>query len=183
MEANISAANFIVNDQNVSGETVARISEHFVPVSDEQLSMENAIIAAYLYAKKPIAERRFEEYDYGEFVFWSRTPLFKGNSTIRLFRSYVDSKLVQIGSENARCKEDISVWPRFYPAPRSNEALMKSIADRSSFPKQYLIYNPVGWRFAQWNSGWMERIQHAPDSLQVQDDLFQSALDTRLGEE
>jgi hypothetical protein len=183
MQSNISAANFIVNDPNVSDETVARISEHFVPVSDGQLSMENVIIATYLYHKRPIEERRFEEYDLEEFAFWSRTPFFKANSTIRLFRSYVDSKLVQIGSENARCREDISVWPRFYPASRSNEALIKSIANRSSFPKQYLIYNPVGWRFAQWYGGWMERIHQAPDNLQAQDDLFQSVLAARLGKE
>jgi hypothetical protein len=60
---------------------------------------------------------------------------------------------------------------------------MKSIANRASFPKQYLIYNPVGCRFAQWHGGWMERIHETPDNLQVQDDLFQSVLAARLGKE
>ena len=79
LKQNIRTANFIVNNPRTSQESVIFLAEHFVPFSNEELSLRNAFIFEYIMFTKGLRENVIEEFPYLRFM--RNVPFIKWNST------------------------------------------------------------------------------------------------------
>ena len=105
---NILTANAIVNDQRTPMSTVELISEHFIPLTNEQTSLRNSILSEYLLMKSFFSE--ISEQSAVEKIL----PL-KKNSMLRLYRNFYEGWMdADEGTQNVT-KTKLSVWPDIYP--------------------------------------------------------------------
>ncbi|MHC4626283.1 MAG: hypothetical protein ACYTDV_04810, partial [Planctomycetota bacterium] len=171
MKEDIETANAIVNDEETAIKTVEILAEHFVPFTDEQISLRSSVLSEYLFLKRVFSEAL------GSSVV-AKTPLFKRNSTLRLHRNYIDNWLrTHYHLEGPRSVR-LSVWPDIYPF-REPDPLGK----HTVLAFVYKCYNPLGSRSTGtagfFRGGDPARTTHTL----MQDDLLQIVLGKRLGRE
>ncbi len=164
----IKTANTIANRPDVSQESIELLATHFTPLADEAASMRNHILYAYL-SFKGIVEGPAE---------WPRMLGskigFKKNSTIRLYRNYVDYYLATLDGKTVTTTDGFSVWPNAYP-----ELSPVSLKPGEKLPIIYWCYNPKG-------SSIMRTINFDTSSfrstrVKIESDLLHIVLKKRLG--
>jgi len=157
--ANIETANYIVNQPDVSRESLEVLAGHFKPLSEDEISLRNSFISEYLMFKDGIIKthKNFST---------RRTVLSKMNSTLKLYRSYLD---IWIKPDKKRISDKGSVWPEFYPD------LPEVSIDK--IPWYYKCYNPIAGTCVPL----LEGRARMETKTKVRDEIFQIVLNTRLG--
>lgn len=166
---NIIAANFIANNPQTSQESLELLAEHFIPLTNEQISLRNSVISEYLMFKKAL-EKDFDQ------AKWKNSPMLKRNSASRLYKNSCDRWIAV--EENRQRIEELTVWPSIYP-----DWLPVSVDSEGQVPWFYKCYNPVGSLLIQILTPVMDRVSEIKTKLQVHDDLLQIVLNKRLGKE
>lgn len=171
----ITTANLIVNRPDVPEGLLESIRAHYVPISNDQASFKDPLISEYIIATKYTQKKIFEEMPSHRFM--KNVPHIKWNSTFRVYRNYIDSKLVLLGEYDADDVEPLSVWPSFYP----DLGPVPSSDPNTFLPWHYKKYNPVGSRILEvFRYGYyVQKMQK--QRLLILDDLFQIVLATRMG--
>ncbi|KPK42577.1 MAG: hypothetical protein AMJ65_07450 [Phycisphaerae bacterium SG8_4] len=171
MKENIETVNAIVNDAGTVIKTVELLSEHFVPFTDEHMSLRSSVLSEYLFLKSSISKAM------GSNAI-AKTPLFKRNSTLRLHRNHLEDWLnTQCHLGNAR-SDRLSVWPDIYPFDEHDP-----LQEHSLLSFIYRCYNPLGSR-AMGTAGFFRGADPARTThTLVKDDLLQIVLKKRLGKE
>jgi len=171
MRENIESVNAIVNGAGTPMNTVELLAEHFVPFADEHVSLRNAALSEYLLLKSAIS-RNLGSGAVG------KSPLFKRNSTLRLYKNRFDNWLNMQYPSGGPASGRLSVWPDIYPFyefdPLQKRVLLSLV---------YRCYNPlgaVGMRAVGFSRG---AGSERSTSISVQDDLLQIVLNKRLGKE
>lgn len=169
---NMATANTIVNSPTVSRETVQLLADRFKPLTNEHTSFKNPIMFEYLFLKEGITS------EFGGRVF-ECNPLFKVNSTLRLYKNTCDEWLAIIQGREESDTPKLSVWP-LKPLDR----LPVSISSQGRVPCYYKCYNPLGSVLIRMMTGpRLENIVIKVEAIKVQDDLLQIVLNKRLGKE
>ena len=167
----LETANFIVNNPKTSRETLQLLSEHFTPLSDEQLSLRNSLISEYLMFKKTLDISLGKDYSLPE------TPFLKCNSALRLYKNLCD-RWVAVWEESGESeKAKLLVWPSIYP----DWLPSVSVDSEGKLPWYYTCYNPIGSMLIQILTPALERVFETKTKMKVRDDLFQIVLNKRLG--
>lgn len=167
---NIETANFIINHPQTSQKSLELLAEHFVPLTNEQISLRNSFISEYLMFKNELSKIfRQNELKYSAF-----SPL-KFNSSMRVYRNFCDSRIA--AEENRQEIEEFSVWPAIYPK------LPVTIDIDGHFPWYYKVYNPVGCAVLRILTPALDRVSKIKTKLQIENDLLQIVLNKRLGNE
>jgi hypothetical protein len=171
MKEDIETVNAIVNDAGTVIKTVELLSEHFVPFTEEQISLRSSALSEYLFLKSAFARAS------GSSAI-AKTPLFKQNSTLRLHRNCLDNWLNTHCRLGGPASTSLSVWPDIYPFdepdPLQKHTLLSLV---------YKCYNPLGSR-AMPTAGFFRGADPARTTQTlVQDDLLQIVLKKRLGKE
>jgi hypothetical protein len=167
IKEDILTANTIVNDSQTSRSTVQLLAKHFVPLTDDELSLRNAVLSEYLTIKSALAS-----------IAAGSTPLLKPNSTLRFYKNCCDNLLNEGSYSGNRAGERLSVWPDFYPFDESGpdrESAMLSLP--------YRCYNPLGSLFIDVGDLSNATIYEKNTNISVQDDLLQIVLNKRLGKD
>jgi hypothetical protein len=171
MRENIETANAIVNDAGTPMNTVKLLAKHFAPFTDEHVSLRNAALSEYLLLKSGIS-RNLASSAAG------KTPLFKRNSTLRLYKNRFDNWLNTQYPSGGPASGRLSVWPDIYPFdefdPLQKRVLLSLV---------YRCYNPlgaVGMRAVGFSRG---AGSERSTNISVQDDLLQIVLKKRLGKD
>jgi len=166
---NMDTANAIANKPETSQESIRLITEHFVPLTDEAMSLRNPIVNEYLrlkyYISKELAKAGFV-----------KSLTLKRNSTLRLNRNYYDNLLAIEGGAKSKRTPDLAAWPSAY---RGFEAV--SFRRGGKLPFIYRCYNPTG--SARIGMAGLRFGRHFTDITRrrVRDDLLQIVLNKRLG--
>ena len=167
---NIKTANFIINNPQISQEPLGLLAEHFVPLTNEQISLRNSFISEYLMFKNELSKiLRDSSLKYSAF-----SPL-KLNSSFRVYKNFCDRWIAS--EENRQEIEKLTVWPAFYP----QLPVTMDIDDDS--PWYYKAYNPVGYALLRILTPALDRVSKIKTNTQIQDDLLQIVLNKRLGNE
>jgi hypothetical protein len=172
LSLNMETANFILNDPQTSGETIALLAENFSPLTSDEVNLRNSMIFEYLTFKNSWdkTSERFKA---------EKTPLLKLNSSLRLSRKYCDSWIEQQAESDNYADSRFFVWPKCLP-----DRLDISISSQGQVPWYYKFYNPIGW--ARLNDILIPAIRTVGQrkmKVEVQDDLFRIVLNKRLGRE
>ena len=166
---NIATGNTIANNPETSEESIRLITKHFVPLTNEPMSLRNPIVQEYLRFKKFISN----ELDNAGFV---KSLTLKRNSILRLYRNYCDNLLALEGNHESKRTVPLAVWPSAYRG-------LGSVAFRTGeeLPFIYRCYNPTG--SARIMLAGLRLDQHFTNrtKIRVQDDLLQIVLNKRLG--
>jgi hypothetical protein len=171
MTENIKTANAIVNDARTPMNTVELLVEHFVPFTDDQISLRNSALSEYLLVKSAISE------GLGSSAV-GKTPLVKPNSTLRLFKNCCDNWLNTRHRSGDATSTRLSVWPAFYPFDEPDP-----LQDRVLLSFVYRCYNPIGSPFMRVGGFFRRAEPDRSTNISVQDDLLQIVLNRRLGKE
>jgi len=172
LSLNMETANFILNNPQTSGETIALLAENFSPLTIEEVSLRNSMIFEYLTFKNSWDKTSM-------LILVEKTPLLKLNSTLRLYRKYCDSWIEQDGESDNYADGRLLVWPKYLP-----NRLDISISPQGQIPWYYKCYNPVGWfRLLDILIPAIGTVGQRRMKVEVQGDLFQIVLNKRLGRE
>jgi len=176
IERNITTANAIANNSGTSQESVELLAKHLIPITEQQISLNNPAIHAYLFLKDNIVRSP-------ELTIFKSLSLFKENSTLRVLKNKCDDSLNTLQADNELQKERLSVWPNFYPF---KEASLPDYNEEpiSFFHYPYTWYNPVGTIFGTTEG--FEKLAKQKKSLiktKKIDNLLRIVLMKRLGEE
>jgi hypothetical protein len=167
---NIKTANFIINNPQISQESLGLLAEHFVPLANEQISLRNSFISEYLMFKNELSKiLRDSSLKYSAF-----SPL-KLNSSFRVYKNFCDRWIAS--EENRQEIERLTVWPALYPQ------LPVTIDPNGNLPWYYKAYNPVGSILIGILTPALNRVSKIKTNTQIQDDLLQIVLNKRLGNE
>ncbi len=172
MASNLLMANAIANNPEASRETVELLAKHFTPLTAEHMSLRNPVLFEYLLTKTRASDVLGQN-------IMGRTPLFKRNSTLRLYRNFCDAWINSLGDTQEVAKSRLSVWPTFYGrmAPVSFDAERPLLLF-------YRCYNPVGSMLLRMTrSDSSRRTLARRTAMRIQDDLLQIVLNKRLGRE
>jgi len=170
LNVGIGAANFIINNPETSHESLELLAEHFVPLTNEQISLRNSFISEYLMFKNELSKiLRDSSLKYSAF-----SPL-KLNSSFRVYKNFCDRWIAS--EENRQEIEKLTVWPTLYPQ------FPVTMDIDYDFPWYYKAYNPVGYAVLRVLTPAMERVFQQQTNLQIRDDLLQIVLNKRLGNE
>ncbi|OHB75514.1 MAG: hypothetical protein A2Z25_07340 [Planctomycetes bacterium RBG_16_55_9] len=171
IELDILTANVILNNPGSLKKSIELLAQHFTPVAMEQMSLRNAILSEYFLLKDIVSKMP-------DFNAAGKTPLFKSNSTLRLYRNFYCDWLDAMEGDLSIAKVQLSVWPDIYPFTEPS----LSLNNHKPLPLLYKFYNPlvivVGPRYDAKMLG-----RHPVTRTQIQDDLFQMILNKRLGRE
>ncbi len=168
----IQAANFIANNPITSRESMESLAGHFLPLTEEQLSLQNSLICEYLVSKNAL-DKILEEWGIG----LRRNPVLKRNSTLRMSKNYCDFLISTMEGHEKFESSELSVWPSIYHPWLPHVHVDK---DRE-LPWYYTCYNPIGSVLFQIIAPSYERIFELKLRLEVHDDLLQIVLNKRLG--
>jgi len=167
---NIQTASFITNNAQTSQDSLVLLSAHFMPLTNEQVSLRNALIFEYLMCKNEL--RKIYRESKMKYSFFS--PL-KLNSTFRLHKNFCDRWIAV--EENRAKVEELTVWPTIYPK------LPVKIDSDCNFPWYYEVYNPIGCLMVGIMIPAVDRVFEIKTKLQIHSDLLQILLKTILGKE
>ena len=172
LSLNMETANFILNNPQTSGETIALLAESFSPLTSQEVSLRNSMIFEYLTFKNSW-NKTFV------LILAEKTPLLKLNSTLRLYRKYCDSWIDQDGESDNYADGRLFVGPKFFPA-----RLDISVNPQGQVPWYYKCYNPIGWfRLLDILIPAIGTVGQRKMKIEVQGDLFRIVLNKRLGRE
>lgn len=163
---NIFTANFITNNPQTSKDSLELLAEHFIPLTNEQISLRNSVIFEYLMFKKALDTQLAE---------LRKTPFLKRNSTSRLYKNFADRWIAV--EENQAEIEQLTVWPALYPE------LPVTIDSGSDFPWYYKVYNPIGSMLVGIFMPALDKVFEIKTKLQIHSDLLQIVLNKRLGKQ
>jgi len=171
LSLDMETANFILNNPQTSGETIALLAKNFSPLTSDEVSLRNSMIFEYLTFKnswdKTLMLTKAE-----------KTPLLKLNSTLRLYRKYCDSWIEQDGESDNYADSRLFVWPKCLP-----DRLDISISPQGQVPWYYKCYNPVGSWLIDLLMPAIGTVGQRKMKVEVQGDLFRIVLNKRLGRE
>jgi len=170
LSSDITAANTIANTHNVSQESVELLATHFAPLADEATSMRNSVLSEYLLFKEIAVGST--EYAYAPRIASS----FKRNSTLRLYRNYVDSYLATLDGKEVKATDAFSVWPSAYRG-----LYPVSFRPGEKLPIVYRCYNPGGSFLMKMTNLRFDEAFVRSKRLGIEDDLLQIVLPKRLG--
>lgn len=178
--SDILIANFIINHPDSSEESIEILAEHFKPLTEEHMSIRNAIISEYLTFKHGIESNSMENWN-SEMEFSTSQMKEEGslkvNSTLRLFRNTLEKAY----PEN-NISQPISIWPSPLNGFESPCIDFKKDFDEL-MPIHYQVYNLSGTFLVSSFFPPVNRVVKVKTNTQIYDDLFQIALAMRLGEE
>ena len=169
MSININSANTIANNPSTSTESLELLAEHFKQPTNQQLSMRNTLLFDYLYFQYFIIE------DISK-IRMGNSPLIKNNSTLRLYRNYIDSWINDLDNIEDTTNTDFSVWPNFYTFGKS-----VSIQNDEQLPFLYKFYNPIGSKLIYISE--FSKYSGKRTASIIKHDLLQTVLNKRLGKE
>lgn len=168
MEVDTATANAIVNNAQTPKESIELLARHFMPVSQEQVSLRNGLLSEYLllrYAVTTASDR----------IAGARIPLLKRNSMLRLYRNFFDDWIDAVEGRTNVARKRLSVWPDIYPFVQPS----LSFRNQKRLPLLYRCYNPfarvVGFSYSA-------SMGKTPTTA-IKDDLLQIVLNRRLGKE
>jgi hypothetical protein len=167
IETDIDTANAIVNNPSTSRSTVGFLAKQFTPLTDEQLSLRNAVLSGYLFTKNAVLE-----------VPAGRTPLLKRNSTLRVYKNCCDNWVYTNKQSGDVITRRLSAWPDHYPFKEPDP-----LATRGSLPLIYWCYNPLGSRCIRMLGFFYNADPKRISDLPVRADLLQIVLNKRLSKE
>jgi len=171
IEKSIMSASVIVNHPRASKNTIERLAKHFAPLTEEELSLRNGVLFDYLLVKNIVLKVSRLSPN-------KKNPLFKTNSTLRVYKNSHDDWLDVIEQSKHVSIMRLSAWPSYYPFKEPN--LFRT---RGLLPLIYWCYNPLGSRCLYMFGFYYDKYPKKYFILQVHDDLFQIVLNKRLGEE
>ena len=132
MHIDYDAANYLVNDSEITIEELELLSGYFIPLTQEQYSARNSLLFEYLELKLYVS-------DPGKYLN-IKSPsrkekkgfryALKRNSTLRLFRAMALGETEQIEK----------VWPSIYPDSLS----VFADSNHATLSRIYKYYNPMG---------------------------------------
>ncbi len=172
LSIDIKAANLIVNNPQVSQQSLELLAEHFTPLTKTQLSLRNSVISEHLIFKKMLDTKSGKDYSL------PKTPFLKRNSSFRLYKNYCDNWINVIEQSQEPKKPELLVWPSIYP-----DWIAVSIDSEGKVPWIYTAYNPIGSLLIRILTPTFEKIFEIQTKLKVHYDLFQIILNKRLGKE
>jgi len=183
LRTNISAANFIANNPQTSQKSLQILSEHFSPLTDENLSFKNSFISEYLMCKKIYS---FKQLTKGcislkrssTIRFIESCPVAKRNSTLRLLHNHFNHLIYISSGYKDTEKPRLSVWPSAYLCQP-----VVSIDSKGRVPWFYWCYNPSGSLLATILTPAYDTMLKLKTKLEVHDDLLQIILNKRLDKE
>ncbi len=178
----LSTINWILNRPQTSDRAMKLIAEHFVAFSDEQMSLRKPMIGEYLMFQKSICEDIYESLAVDEAVRDKpkSNPLFKTNSTLRLYRNYCDYHISLDAGEQMQQRQELSVWPKAYLGLLPDVR----VDHERQVPLYYTWYNPIGTMMSTLMApGGLKSVFNIKTRIHVIDDLFQIVLGLRMGRE
>jgi len=170
IEKSIISASVIVNHPRASKNTIERLARHFTSLTGEELSLHNGVLFDYLLVKNIILEVSGQSPT-------KKNPLFKTNSTLRVYKNSHDSWLDAIEQKKHVSMAKLPAWPSCYPFKEPN-----LFRNRGLLPLTYWFYNPLGSRCLSMFGFYYDKYYKKCFILQVRDDLFRIILNKRLGE-
>jgi len=165
---NIATANAIANRPETSQESIRLITEHFVSLTDEAMSLRNPIVYEYLGFKNFISN----ELDNAGFV---KALTLKRNSVLRLYRNCCDNWLAIAGEAESKRAPDLAVWPSAYRGLGP-----VSFRPREGLPFIYRCYNPEGSALIMMIGLQLDAYSGHRMEVRVRNDLLQIVLKARL---
>ena len=169
ISSDIMTANAIANNPGTEDETVELLVEHFSPLTEEIISLKNAVLHEYLRFKNIIAE----ELDKAT-VLSSLT--LKRNSILRVYRNWCDNLLMSLDGRASKQTPAFSVWPSAYRGFPD-----VSFRPREGLPFIYKCYNPKGSAIVSTFDFRFDKAVSTSTEIQIQNDLLRIVLSKRLG--
>lgn len=176
LDMNIRTANFIANNPRISQDTLELLAQHFIPFSNDQVSLRNAFIFEYIAVRKGVREELVNEVPVLRFM--RNVPFLKWNSTLRVCRNYWDEQLDIVGESDGTSNRPLSIWPEIYPD--LSPVVMDSDGEILWY---YEFYNPLGTRLLGIMLPSLSHVFRKKTALEVKDDLLQIILNKRLDKE
>jgi hypothetical protein len=175
LKIDIQTANVIVNDPRTSHTSLEILATHFVPLSKKQTSLRNAILNEYFLFRDKVP------LDFPELRNNVPAPPYSvGNykpySSYRLYRNICTDWIIRTNSSTKE-KPFLKVWPRFSPELPAFDYSSGKI----SFLYNY--YNKSGSALISLLTPPIKKAMEIKMRLEVYGDLFQIALNKRLGKE
>jgi len=168
IEENIVTANAIVNNPIVARESVELLARHFTPLTNEQMSLRDGALSEYFLLRNVVSEVSSQ-------TAAGKTPLFKRNSMLRLYRNFYDDWVDASEGRGNIARERLSVWPHIYPFAEPSI----SFKNQKLLLLLYTCYNPLASMMGFTYSKGIE----GPSTVGIPDDLLQIVLNRRLGKE
>jgi hypothetical protein len=174
LRMNLCTANFLANNPKISKQSLDLLAEHFLPLSQQQLSLRNAFVSGYLMFRNTLDAELKKVTD-------RSTPMLKMNSTLCVYRNFCNATLEYAQEAGKDEGQRYSVWPAIYPDFMPEVGFADGLIPWKCW--QYKYYNPMG-------SLYLSILVPGPDlsvplksKTKVRDDLFQIVLNKRLGNE
>ncbi len=167
LSENIKNANYISNNPKTSTETIKLISNHFKPLTNEEVGLKNCFIYEYLTFKNTIDTLL------PKFTF-VRNIIYKRNSTLRVYRNFFDPLIADETNKDFNNKF-FWIWPKNYPSIMPNDYITKV-----NVPFVYKFYNSLGYQLFRALTPVYENKIQIRKKLKTQDDMLQIVLNQRL---
>lgn len=177
MSINTNCANHIANHPEIPHKNLKILTDHFSPINEQHISLQNALIAECMLIKTGIIMCVDKYIEPGNWYARSKRFL-KINSARRLNRNLLIKAFKLNGSSIHEDNSINTVWPW-----RNSELIEVSFDDAWDLPFSYEYYNPIGTMTIQILTAALEKITNLHTKLQIQDDLLQIVFDLRLGRE
>lgn len=175
MSSGIQTANYFANHKDISEETLAILTDIFRAISKDQISLANSWKSEYLLFKEGSLDPE-EPLKIFETRFPKTRRFFKKNSTLRLYRNWIQKHSCSDSNSDNRITNKMNVWPCSFL-----ETSEIPLTDNLNL--SYLFYNPSGYIALQSLIPAFEVIETLHLKLQIQDDLLQVVFAMRQGKE
>jgi len=172
LDMGLVSANFVVSNPKTSRESVELLTEHFTPLTDEQVYVRNICICEYLFFKNTLDTELSK-------TGHRSSPMLKRNSTLRVYRNYCDAAIQYAGESGEDKAQQYSIWPSIYLGFMPQVSITGELTPLECW--QYKYYNPFGSLFLSILTPALECVVELKTKIKVQDDLFQIVLNKRLG--
>jgi len=171
LETDIDTANAIVNHSNTSGNTVELLAKQFTPLTEKQLSLRNGVLSEYLLTKNAVSDSLGASRK-------GKMPLFKKNSTLRVYKNCCDDWLGAAKQDGEAAIKRLSAWPDHYPFKEPDP-----LSTRGSLPLIYWCYNPLGSMCLRRLGFFYNAGPKRSSDLPIHADLLQIILNKKRGKE
>jgi hypothetical protein len=170
IKTNIMVVNLIVNDPRTPDDSLERLAEHFITLTEDHVGLRNTILFQWLELKllwkTTFTREGVRRYQKG----------WKWNSTMRFYHNFWTEQLRLVG-ELKPGEGFVSVWPRIYP-----DWLPSSIGSSVyNVPSYYIHYNPGPATIFRVSTPSFKGRHEEKQKFRALDNLFQVILAHRLG--